>query len=77
MHLLLMMMRKIIRLPHNFADPGQTNNTSVMLQHLLASQPSLVMLAGDFTYADTWLNPQQHVPEEVQGRYSCECKHLQ
>ncbi|WIA11592.1 hypothetical protein OEZ85_011697 [Tetradesmus obliquus] len=56
------------------SDPGQTYNTSEMLQHLIASQPSLVMLGGDFTYADTWLKPDEHIPEEVQGPYSYQPK---
>jgi hypothetical protein len=43
-----------------------------MLRHLLASQPTLVLLAGDFTYADSWQSATEHVTDELSGEYSCE-----
>jgi hypothetical protein len=43
-----------------------------MLQHLLASQPSLVLLAGDFMYADSWRSATEHVTDELSGVYSCD-----
>lgn len=48
--------------PHQFplrlgiiADIGQTMNSSVTLDHLISSDPALVMLVGDLTYADDHL----------------------
>lgn len=47
------------------ADPGQTYNTSVMLDHLRATTPELVLLVGDFTYADTWLTAETENPPKL------------
>lgn len=54
------------------ADPGQTYNTSVMLDHLRATDPQLAILVGDFTYADEWLTAETRLPDELSGEYTCE-----
>ncbi|PSC73849.1 purple acid phosphatase 15-like [Micractinium conductrix] len=35
-------------------DPGQTHNTSTTLEHLAASQPDVVLVLGDLSYADLY-----------------------
>lgn len=62
-------------LPCPAADPGQTYNTSAMLDSLLATQPALVMCIGDFSYADDWMSMDQHVDAWHDGKYSCESGH--
>ncbi|EFN53514.1 hypothetical protein CHLNCDRAFT_58566 [Chlorella variabilis] len=37
-------------------DPGQTHNTSTTLQHLAASQPDVVLVLGDLSYADLYFS---------------------
>eukprot|EP00878_Enallax_costatus_P040071 GHUV01046052.1.p1 GENE.GHUV01046052.1~~GHUV01046052.1.p1 ORF type:complete len:192 (+),score=20.32 GHUV01046052.1:1236-1811(+) len=51
------------------ADPGQTYNTSVMLDHLRATNPELVLLVGDFTYADEWLTLETRLPDGLKYTY--------
>jgi hypothetical protein len=46
------------------ADPGQTHNTSETLKRLINSNPQLVILLADFTYADNWKNADQFPPPD-------------
>lgn len=56
------------------ADPGQTHNSSEVLQALIASQPDLVMLGGDFGYADDWLDATTRLPYGFYGTYTYQPK---
>jgi hypothetical protein len=55
-----------------YADPGQTFNTSETLDRLSASDPQLLLLLGDFAYADNWVNNTHQVPFELWGTLTCE-----
>jgi hypothetical protein len=46
------------------ADPGQTHNTGETLRRLIDSNPQLVILLADFTYADNWKNADQFPPPD-------------
>lgn len=54
------------------ADPGQTYNTSETLSRLIRSHPQLVLLLGDFTYADNWLDANTPIPDGQWGTVTCE-----
>ncbi|EIE18216.1 Metallo-dependent phosphatase [Coccomyxa subellipsoidea C-169] len=56
------------------ADLGQTHNSSATLQHLIQSQPPVVLLVGDLTYADNYftngtLRPPMTPPKAYQETY--------
>lgn len=54
------------------ADPGQTYNTSETLSRLIRSHPQLVLLLGDFAYADNWLDENTPIPDGQWGTVTCE-----
>ncbi|WIA32552.1 hypothetical protein OEZ86_003360 [Tetradesmus obliquus] len=45
------------------ADPGQTYNTSEVLAGLIASKPQMLLMGGDFCYADNWMAPEQPITD--------------
>jgi hypothetical protein len=53
-------------------DPGQTFNTVTTLQHIQRSQPDLVLLAGDFSYADEFDTRGDVQPDSDEEALSCE-----
>lgn len=53
-------------------DPGQTYNSSVTLTRLIDSQPQLLILLGDFSYADNWFNASTQVTRQQWGTLTCE-----
>lgn len=58
------------------ADPGQTFNTSEVLKGLIASKPQLLLLGGDFSYADNWRGPGEFLDREEYGSFTCECTRI-
>ncbi|KAK9805338.1 hypothetical protein WJX73_003577 [Symbiochloris irregularis] len=50
-------------------DLGQTFNSSSTLEHLVANQPPVVMLVGDFSYADDYTPDGRRVWEQVPQAY--------
>jgi hypothetical protein len=57
------------------ADPGQTYNSSETLKRLIASDPQLLILLGDFAYADEWVNATQRKASKSDGtcEWCCRC----
>jgi len=58
--------------PPKKSDPGQTLNTSVVLQQLIAGNPQILLLAGDFSYADDWVGADKMIDWKVYGTRTCE-----
>lgn len=58
-------------LTHSPSDPGQSLNTSVVLEQLAARSPDLLAILGDLSYADDWRDGATKLPDELQGDYSC------
>ncbi|KAI8477256.1 MAG: Metallo-dependent phosphatase-like protein [Monoraphidium minutum] len=57
------------------ADPGQTYNTSVTLNAILAqAKPDIQLLLGDFCYADQWQGPGARISPELANRYTYQPK---
>lgn len=54
-------------------DPGQTYNSSEVLSRMIRDQPDLLLLGGDFSYADDWIDVDQPISWDVYGKYTCEC----
>lgn len=54
------------------ADPGQTYNTSEVLKRMIADKPDVLLLAGDFSYADDWMDVDKPLPWSIYGTYTCE-----
>jgi hypothetical protein len=53
-------------------DPGQTYNSSDTLTRLIDSDPQLLILLGDFAYADNWFNASHQVTRQQWGTLTCE-----
>jgi hypothetical protein len=54
------------------SDPGQTYNTSEVLAGLIASKPQMVLLGGDFAYADDWFGPEEPIDWAQYWTFTCE-----
>jgi hypothetical protein len=57
------------------ADPGQTYNTSQTLKRLIATDPQVLILLADFTYADNWKNANQFTTPEADP-VTCKCWYI-
>eukprot|EP00878_Enallax_costatus_P020763 GHUV01021956.1.p1 GENE.GHUV01021956.1~~GHUV01021956.1.p1 ORF type:complete len:390 (+),score=60.00 GHUV01021956.1:1278-2447(+) len=71
--------RSLALLPVNWRrylppDPGQTYNSSEVLGRMIQEQPDLLLLGGDFSYADDWIDVDKPISWESYGKYTYQPK---